>query len=98
MKLNVSKTVIEEVEVKVPFYYRHDLDGSTVFGKVGVDATITIHETRVKSYEIEIDQSHPNNHTCYLKPGYQSSRVEFELAAERARNFLNKRLGEAVEA
>ncbi len=93
MKLQVKTEVIEEVEVEVPFYFRHDLDREVIYGWVTEGRCLMIHEEAGSRkynirYEIELERNHPNYYTCYLKPEYSSSKEEFFSALKRAQDWV----------
>jgi hypothetical protein len=87
MKLKVQKQVTEEVEVELPFYYVHYLDRSTIYGRVGEDHCLTVHENDSDfGFEIEKEWVHPNTYTCYLK--HLSDKDTFDSALERAQKWV----------
>jgi len=87
MKLKIEKTIVEEQEVEMPFYYRQDLYNSVLYGRVTEDSCLMVQESDV-GYEIELKQEHPNNYTCYLEPGYASCEKEFIAALVRAQKWV----------
>lgn len=92
MKLEITKTVTQKVEIEIdfPYYYKHDLmlDGAdaVIFGKIEAKKCTTIglthHSGGDKSYELEIQRKEARNYACYMTAEHKSSEAEY-LAAKR---------------
>jgi hypothetical protein len=99
MKIEVTRTkrVKEEIEVEIPYYYKHDLtdydyeNTSVIYGKITENEIFTIHE-KIRDngnviYEIEKEKRWGDG--SYFAEKYKSTNGEYEEAKERAKQFFN---------
>ncbi len=102
MKIKLIKQIPQEeiIEVELPYYFKHDLEGdygeSIIYGKIEDKLYTTIHETirydGKVAYEIEREKHHSIENRGlaeYFEDEHQSSREEFEAVKERCLSFLN---------
>lgn len=92
MKLTLRENRVfeQEVDVQFPYYYKHEFDNSTIYGKVTENTVFTIDEYQQgydddheNKYEVEIDEDVVNTLSSYYKKEYQSNEKEFNDARTR---------------
>lgn len=91
MKLEVIETVkvTKEVDIDLPYYYRHDLDNSTIYGKIEEKKCTYIQLTNYdyeSIYELNIEHRPANYFGCYMTEEYAGTEEEFLRAV---RNMLD---------
>lgn len=89
-----TKEILEEVDVELPYYYKHDLmidhTDIVIYGKIEADKITTIkidtHPGRSDSCEIEVTKEsfadRFNSH-CYLAKEYVSNEQEYQQALDK---------------
>jgi len=97
MKIQIEEKVKREIEVEVPYYYKHDLtdyeyeNTSVIYGKITETESFTVHEKIRDSgniiYEIEKEKRWGDG--SYFSDKYKSTIGEYEEAKERAKKFFN---------
>lgn len=102
MKIEISKqtTVIEEIDIELPYYYKVDLmsdySDHIYYGKISENNCQVIDEIFKGDdivYEIKLEkfQSIKNSgYSCYFKKESESTKEEFEAVKNRMKEFLNK--------
>ena len=99
MKIQIEETkkVKREIEVEIPYYYKHDLtdyeyeNTSVIYGKITESEVFTIHE-KIRDngniiYKIEKEKGWSDEY--YFTDKYKSTIGEYEEAKERAKQFFN---------
>jgi hypothetical protein len=98
MKFTINKniTVKEEIEVDLPYYFKHDFHtdytSNVVYGRITEDGVLEVTHTKYDNkdrfvYEIEFDE---NIDTSSFKKEYISSEKEFEYALNKLEDFIKK--------
>lgn len=101
MKISIKKQIEVIINVDFPFYYKHDLnddydqESNCIYGVVLEEHTISVHESingGEVSYEIEFEKpARLSGMGKYFKDfSHKSSKIEFEQAIRRAKDFINK--------
>jgi len=97
MKIQIEEKVKREIEVEVPYYYKHNLtdyeyeNTSVIYGKITENESFTVHE-KIRdngdiTYEIEKEKRWGDG--SYFAEKYKSTYKEYEEAKERAKQFFN---------
>ena len=102
MKIKLIKQIpqIVEIEVELPYYYKHDLmddyGDSIIYGKIEEKLHTSIHETQrydgKKTYEIEKEEHYSianSGLSSYFDEEHLSGKEEFEAVKERCLLFLS---------
>lgn len=90
-----TKKVKKIVNLDLPYYFRHDLDNSIIYGKLDEKNSISIQITRsdrgeLQSVEIEIEPIRWDYVSCYLKKEHKGSEAEYLDAKKEAFYLLEK--------
>lgn len=103
MKISVTKTIVEYIDIQFPYFYVHDLSDESqeyvIYGKILENEMITIRETMSydntdTTYEI-VRREHTTFEglTTYLTdPIHKSSKSDFDAIKARLRSFIISRM------
>jgi len=83
MEVEVRKEIFETVIIETPYYYKHEFDDSSVYGKIEEDKVTSINVPYAfcdKEYTMEIEE--PTNIGCYTKSEYKSNKEEWKKAVK----------------
>jgi hypothetical protein len=101
MKIEITEKIdiVKEIEIDLPYYYKHDLSGdrgsSIIYGKITETKVFSIQEKEHSeiAFEFEIDE-YPSlkqsGLTGYFKSEYKSTKSEYEEALKRANEFIKE--------
>lgn len=91
--IKMKRTEYDEIEVALPFYYRHDMDNSCIYGRVEEGRCINIQETYYNKqvrWELEIDGKSIDQYSCYMDGTHNSNKEEFDRAVARMRAHIEE--------
>ncbi len=97
MEIEIVETqeVKKTVDIELPYYYRHDLDNSVIYGKLDEKYSSSIQITRsdrgkLQIVEIEIEPINWRDVSCYLKKEYEGNEAEYLEAKKEAFSLIEK--------
>lgn len=85
-------TTEKEIEVYLPYYYKHDLySDSVIYGRIDGKMATTIHEKQDQYGKIsyDIEKGIWSGDGSYFSDGHKSTEVEYNKAKERLKDFFN---------
>ena len=88
-------TTEKEIEVDLPYYYKHDLysdyGDSVIYGRIDGKITTSIHEKEDQYGKItyEIEKEKWGGDGSYFAGEHKSTEVEYNKVKERLKEFFN---------
>ena len=95
IEITETKRIKKIINLDLPYYFRHDLDDSAIYGKLGEETCttiqITLHSRRpLQGAEIEIETIDWDSLSCYLAQEYKSNEAEYLIAKQKALLLLER--------
>lgn len=91
--VRMTRTEYDEVEIELPFYYRHDLDNSCIYGRIEEERCVNVQWSRIGSefsWSFEVDSEKPDHFACYMGGRYNSNKEEFDAAVAKAMTHIEE--------